>query len=108
VARTPDAVAVVFEGQQLIYAALNARANRLAHHLIERGVQPGRAGGDADGALDDLILAYLKPIFQQDDPRLDDHFLRGRNHLQEAFCLLLGTEVRRADEWPLFCIDCRP
>ena len=39
VARTPDAVAVVFGDQQLTYAELNARANQLAHRLIELGVQ---------------------------------------------------------------------
>ncbi|MFN6274067.1 MAG: condensation domain-containing protein, partial [Microcystis sp.] len=33
VERTPNAVAVVFKGQQLTYAELNSRANQLAHYL---------------------------------------------------------------------------
>ncbi|MDQ3257052.1 MAG: amino acid adenylation domain-containing protein, partial [Acidobacteriota bacterium] len=38
--RTPDAVAVVYQDQQLTYRELNERANQLAHHLRARGVAP--------------------------------------------------------------------
>ncbi|MDH3605217.1 MAG: amino acid adenylation domain-containing protein, partial [Candidatus Tectomicrobia bacterium] len=40
VERTPEAVAVVYEEQQLTYAALNRRANYLAHRLRALGVGP--------------------------------------------------------------------
>ncbi|MHC5727350.1 MAG: non-ribosomal peptide synthetase, partial [Nostoc sp.] len=37
---TPNAVALVFAGQQLTYQQLNERANQLAHHLQSLGVGP--------------------------------------------------------------------
>ncbi|MFN6479645.1 non-ribosomal peptide synthetase [Nostoc sp. DedQUE07] len=40
VEKTPDAVAVVFENQQLTYRELNNRANQLAHYLRSLGVKP--------------------------------------------------------------------
>jgi amino acid adenylation domain-containing protein len=40
VEKTPDAVALVFEDQQLTYIELNARANQLAHYLRSLGVKP--------------------------------------------------------------------
>ncbi|WGV24586.1 non-ribosomal peptide synthetase [Halotia branconii] len=40
VEQTPNAVAVVFENQQLTYRELNDRANQLAHQLQNLGVKP--------------------------------------------------------------------
>jgi len=40
VERSPDAVAVVFEGEQLTYRELNVKANQLANYLRSLGVGP--------------------------------------------------------------------
>jgi amino acid adenylation domain-containing protein len=40
VEHTPGAVAISFQGERLTYAELNARANRLAHHLRALGAGP--------------------------------------------------------------------
>ena len=42
VERTPQAVVVICEGEQLNYQELNAHANRLAHQLREHGVGPDK------------------------------------------------------------------
>jgi amino acid adenylation domain-containing protein len=63
VARQPDAVAGRFGDQALSYGALNAQANRLAHHLRSLGVGPDtRVGLCLERSLNMLVgvLAVLK------------------------------------------------
>ncbi|MDQ2902116.1 MAG: amino acid adenylation domain-containing protein [Chloroflexota bacterium] len=61
--RTPNAIAAVFEQESLTYAALNRRANQLAHHLQAAGVGPEvRVGLCMERSLDVLVglLGILK------------------------------------------------
>lgn len=58
-ARTPEAVAVVFEDQRLSYAELDARANRLAHSLIAQGVGPDDLVAIALERSPEMIVALL-------------------------------------------------
>lgn len=56
VERTPDAVAVVFQDQQLTYRELNDRANQLAHYLQKLGVGPEvRVGISTERSLEMII-----------------------------------------------------
>ena len=62
-ARTPDAVAVTFAGSDLTYAELDARSNRLAHSLRQRGIGPeSLVGVYVDRSLDMpvALLGVLK------------------------------------------------
>jgi amino acid adenylation domain-containing protein len=59
VGRTPDAIALVFEGNALTYGDLNARANRLAHYLIRTGVGPGQVVALACGRTVDSVIGLL-------------------------------------------------
>ncbi|MBV9108923.1 MAG: amino acid adenylation domain-containing protein, partial [Gemmatimonadetes bacterium] len=63
VERTPHAVALVYENEEVTYAELNARSNRLAHHLGELGVAPEARVGvcvERGPGMVAAVLAVLK------------------------------------------------
>ncbi|WP_193747035.1 non-ribosomal peptide synthetase, partial [Dickeya sp. NCPPB 3274] len=61
-ARSPDTIAVVFEGQSLSYRELNEQANQLAHWLIELGVRPDQRVAIALERRPELIVALLATL----------------------------------------------
>jgi amino acid adenylation domain-containing protein len=59
VQRTPDAIAVVFEGKRLTYVELDQRSNQLAHLLRKSGVGPEVLVGVCVDRSIEMIVAVL-------------------------------------------------
>ncbi|WP_189457677.1 AMP-binding protein, partial [Aquimarina muelleri] len=63
VSKTPEAIAVIFEGEELSYKELDNRSNQLGHYLQDQGVEPDDLVGIClDRSLEMLIgiLGILK------------------------------------------------
>jgi len=59
VARGPDAVAIIYQRQQLTYRELNQRANQVAHYLRKRGVGPESLVGVCLERSPEMVIALL-------------------------------------------------
>ncbi len=59
VSQTPDAVAVIFQEQQLTYRELNQKANQLAHYLKTLGVKPEVMVGICVERSLEMVIALL-------------------------------------------------
>ena len=115
VKKTPDRTAVSFEGQSLTYAELNARANRIAHYLIDKGVKPDEPVAiyiERDLNLVPAILGVLKaggaylpidPVYPKDRVRfmLEDSGVRlvlTRRDVWQEVGLTTGSAVWLEDD----------
>ncbi|HEY0020529.1 MAG TPA: amino acid adenylation domain-containing protein [Longimicrobium sp.] len=56
---TPDALAVAWADQEVSYAELNRRANRIAHHLVAQGISAEGRVGVLMGRTPGLVAALL-------------------------------------------------
>jgi len=59
VERTPDAVAITYEGRSLTYREIDSRANQLAHYLQTLGVGPDVLVGLHHQRLPEVVVAML-------------------------------------------------
>ena len=78
--RRPDAIAVESDQGRLTYAELEARANRLAHELVARGVERETRVGVCLDRSPDLLVALLA-VWKAGGAYvpLDPHYPRDRN-----------------------------
>ncbi|HEU4883746.1 MAG TPA: amino acid adenylation domain-containing protein, partial [Longimicrobium sp.] len=102
-ARTPDAVALVWQGERMTYAELERRANRIAHALRRRGAGPEVRVGICLPRTLDLVPAMLGVLGAGAAyVPLDPAYPRERLDymLEDAAVSLVITESSLADRLP--------
>ncbi|PQQ33035.1 non-ribosomal peptide synthetase [Photorhabdus luminescens] len=104
--KTPDAIALMYEEHILSYAALNARANRLARRLIRQGIRSDdRVAVLLERSIELVVaqLAILKAgaVYVPIDPRVPDE----RQHwlINDCSAKLLLTDIPVNLDIPLYC-----
>ena len=112
-AATPNAIAVELGDERLTYAELNAKANRLAHHLKRMGVGPEVVVGlcmDRSTDLTVALLAILKAdgAYLSLDPEYPKERLR--HMLRDTRAPVLLTQEHMVAELPdndalVVCVD---
>ncbi|MBP6059098.1 MAG: amino acid adenylation domain-containing protein, partial [Nitrosomonas sp.] len=102
----PNAVAVVFEGEQLTYGQLNEKANRLAHYLRTQGIGAEMLVGICVERSLEMIVAVLGILkagaaYLPIDPELPTERLR--QILQDANTRWILTLSELVGKIPEFC-----
>jgi len=109
VERTPDAIAVRFEDQELTYRQLNERANQLAHHLQALGVGPDSLVGACLERSLELVVGLLGVLkaggaYVALDP--DQPPARIKALVDDALPVVVLTQGRLVDRLPRVAVVC--
>lgn len=113
VERTPNAIALVFEDQQLTYRQLNARTNQLAHYLQAMGVGPEVLVGICVERSVDMVVGLLGILkaggaYVPLDPAYPSERLAYMLSDSQLRVLLTQQELRAElveHELPVVCLD---
>ena len=111
--RTPAAIALVFEDEELTYEALNARANKLAHELRNRGLQPGGFVGIHLRRSVEMVVSVLATLkaggaYLPLDPNLPENRIRFILEDSEASLVVTSSDLaERVQPYALtiLCVD---
>jgi len=109
--RTPEAVAVIFENQQLTYRELNRRANQLAHHLSQNfGIGPDVLVGICTERSLEMVVGLLGILkagaaYVPLDPAYPPERLA--MVLEDAKVPVLLTQKLAIDHYQLSIINCQ-
>jgi amino acid adenylation domain-containing protein len=103
VERTPDRVALEFNGAQITYKDLNRRANQLAHHLVGLGVGPEKLVAICLERSFEMVVGLLA-ILKAGGAYvpLDPTYPRGRNvfMLEDSKASVLLTSTKLLPKFP--------
>jgi amino acid adenylation domain-containing protein len=115
-ARTPEAIAVWFQGQQLTYGELNEKANQLARHLVSLGLRTEDRVGICMRRSPEVVVALLAVLkagvtfltLDPSSPRARLAFM-----IEDAQASLILTERRLQELVPecaaeVICVDALP
>jgi amino acid adenylation domain-containing protein len=112
-ARTPEAIAVAFEDQQITYRDLNQRANQLAHYLITLGIGPEKLVGICVERSIEMVVGLLGILkaggaYVPLDPAYPKERLGFMLEDSQVSILLTGQKLIEDREWTIDGGDARP
>jgi amino acid adenylation domain-containing protein len=109
--KTPDGIALEFEGKEITYRDLNRKANQLAHYLISLGIGPEKLVGICIERSVEMVIALLGILkaggaYVPLDPAYPKERLEFM--LEDARVSVLLTQQKLLQSMPLSAVTSQP